>query len=166
MIVLGRLAAAWGVEGWLKVVSYTDPPQALLRYPVWHVSEPGGAGWQQIAPIGGRAHGAKEQLVVQLAGVTEPEAARNWAGREIAVPRRELAPLGPREYYWEDLLGLAVRNRAGQDLGRVGHFVELPTGPVMVVTGGSREHWIPLAPRHLRRVNLDAGQVEVDWDLD
>jgi 16S rRNA processing protein RimM len=165
MVVLGRLTAVWGVEGWLKVASYTDPPEALLRYPVWHVARVDGNGWEPIAPAGGRPHGTKEQLVVQLEGVGDPESARRWAGRDVAVPRRDLAPLGPREYYWEDLIGLAVRNRAGRELGRVGHFVDLPAGPVMVVKDGAQEHWIPLAPQHLRRIDLEQGRIEVDWDL-
>jgi 16S rRNA processing protein RimM len=163
MIVLGRLTAVWGVEGWLKVTSYTDPPAALLRYPVWQVARVDGS-FEPVGLVAGRAHGTKEQLVVQLEGVGDPESARRWAGRDVAVPRRDLAPLGPREYYWEDLIGLTVRSRAGRELGRIGHFVDLPVGPVMVVTDGTQEHWIPLAPEHLRRVDLEQGLVEVDWD--
>jgi 16S rRNA processing protein RimM len=83
----------------------------------------------------------------------------------IEVARVELPPTGEREYYQADLLSLMVRNLDGAELGKVGYFVDTPTGPMMVVKG-EREYWIPAVPKHLSKVDLAAGLILVDWPLD
>ena len=163
MIVLGRFGAPWGIKGSIKVDSYTDPPQGLLKYPVWHVAEPDGR-WEEIRIGGGRPHGGGRVLVVDLNGVASPEAARRWVGRDIALPRSALPVPAKGEYYWEDLLGCRVANTDGVELGVVSHFHEFPGNPVMVVQEGGQSHWVPLVPRHLKQVDLEARRVTVDWD--
>lgn len=163
MIVLGRLRAPWGIKGWVKVDSYTDPPAAILEYPEWSVARPDG-GWDQVRIREGRPHGTGRVLVVAVEGVESPEAARRYTERDVAVPRAALPATREGEYYWEDLVGCRVATLEGQALGTVGHFLDYPAGPVMVVVGGSRERWIPLSPRHLKQVDLGARRVVVDWD--
>ena len=85
--------------------------------------------------------------------------------RNIEVARAELAPAGPREYYRDDLLGFRVSTLAGVELGHVSHFLEAPAAAVMVVRG-EREHWIPAAPPHLVKVQLEQGLIVVDWPED
>lgn len=159
------------MHGWLKVESYTDPPSALLDYPSWQLAGPGtvddsGAGPQGpvVRLIEGRPHGGKRTLLVRLAGIDSPEAARQYATLEIWVPRAALPDVGTKEYYWVDLIGLDVVTLSGEPLGTVSHFVELPANPVLVVRQGGKEHWVPMAPAHVRRVDLAARRVEVDWD--
>ena len=163
MVVLGRLRAPWGVKGWIKVESYTDPPEGILGYPEWSVASPGG-GWETVRVINGRAHGAGRLVVAELEGVAAPEAARRYAERDIAVPRSTLPAPGPGESYWEDLVGCRVVTLEGAGLGVLSHFLEYPTGPVMVVRDGARERWLPLSPPHLKSVDLGARCVTVDWD--
>lgn len=160
-VTLGRLQGAFGVRGWVKLRSFTEPPEAILGYPVWRVQW--SAGERLLKPLEGRRHGAG--LVVQLEGVADRDAAAALGGRDVEVLRAEMPPPAPGQYYWEDLVGLAVETLAGTALGRLDHIVDAPANPVMVVAGG-REHWIPLVPRHLKRVDLDAGCIVVDWDPD
>ena len=160
------------MHGWLKVESYTDPPTALLDYPAWQLaraesgSEAGGATPQGplMRLLGGRPHGGKRSLLVRLEGIDSPEVAKAYATMEIWVPRAALPPPGPGEYYWVDLIGLDVTNLDGVSLGKVSHFVELPANPVLVVKQGAKEHWVPMAPAHVKHVDLAARRVEVDWD--
>ena len=164
--MLGRLGAPWGVHGWLKVESYTDPPEVLLDYPVWRLAPasadaPSGRTARVLA---GRPYGGRKGLLVQLEGLVNPEQARELATQNIWVARAELPPPAANEYYWVDLIGLAVRTLEGVALGRVSHFVELPANPVLVVRDGDKEHWVPMAPAHVKRVDLGEGVVEVDWD--
>ena len=163
MIVLGRLGAAWGIKGSIKVESYTDPPASILRYPVWHVATLDG-GWQTVRVLGGRAHGNGRSVVVELEGVANPEEARRFALRDVAQPRSALPQPAPGEYYWEDLVGCSVATLDGTELGVVSHFLEFPASPVMVVREGARERWVPLVPRHLKKVELGLRRVTVDWD--
>ena len=79
------------------------------------------------------------------------------------MPRAALPQRNDRDFYRADLIGCAVTNLAGAQLGTVSHFVETPAHAVMVVRGAT-EHWVPAVAQHLRRVDLAARQVLVDWD--
>ena len=163
MIVLGRLGAPWGIKGSIKVDSYTDPPAAILRYPVWHVTTAAG-GWETVRVLSGRPHGGGRAVVVELEGIASPEAARQYSLRDVAQPRSALPEAAPGEYYWEDLVGCHAATPDGTELGVVSHFLEFPASPVMVVRDGARERWVPLVPRHLKKVDLGLRRVTVDWD--
>ena len=163
MVVLGRLAAPWGVKGWIKVDSYTDPPQSILAYRRWHVARSQG-GWDVVRVLGGRRHGTRHAVLVQIEGVASPEAARAWVQRDVALPRAELPVAAPGEYYWDDLLGCSVATLEGVELGVASHFHDFPASPVLAVRDGTRERWVPLVPRHLKSVDLAARRIVVDWD--
>lgn len=161
-IELGRIAAPFGVRGWVKVESYTEPPEQILEFPVWRADRPG-SGCRELRHLEGRRHG--KGLVVRLAGIEDREQALALARRELWIERRELPALKEGEYYRADLVGLAVVNLEGRVLGRVDHFLDAPANAVMVVVG-EREHWLPVVPRHVRRVDLEGGRITVDWDPD
>ncbi len=163
MVILGRLCAPWGIKGAIKVESYTDPPEGLLEYPVWNVATRDG-GWEQVKIRTGRPHGAKRLLVVEIDGVGSPEDVRRYVEREVAMPRSALPPTAPGEYYWEDLPGCRVTTLEGLELGVVSHLLDFPANAVLVVRDGTREHWLPLVSRHVKKVDLGERHVTVDWD--
>jgi 16S rRNA processing protein RimM len=159
MIVLGRVTGAHGIQGWLRVWSYTDPPEALLDYPQWQLRRADGSELpcrRRDAAFDGRV------LRVALDGVADRNAAEALRGCEIVVPRADLPPTGEREHYQEDLIGFEVVNAAGRVLGLVSHFAEGAAHPLMVVKG-EQERWIPAAPPQLRRVDMARRAVVVDW---
>jgi 16S rRNA processing protein RimM len=160
-IELGRLGAPYGTKGWLHVESYTDPPEGLLKYRDWALRLAGGERvTRRVAS--GRGHG--RGLVAQLEGVASREGAAALTGAVVEVERAALPPAGEREYYRADLLGLPVRNLEGAPLGTVSHFVDGPTGAVMVTREpDGREHWVLAVPKHLRTVDLAARLIVVDW---
>ncbi len=160
-IELGRVGAPFGIRGWVHVESHTDPPEALLAYPEWVLRL--ASGERTVRGVRkGRLHGGG--LVAHLEGVDERDAAALLAGALIEVERATLPPLPERQYYRADLQGLRVRNLEGADLGTVVQFVEAPAGAVMVSReAGGREHWVLAAAPYLRRVDLAAGEVLVDW---
>ena len=160
-VELGRLGAPYGIRGWIHVESHTQTRERLLEYPQWTLQLPAGerVSWRVMD---GRPHG--KSLVASLEGVADRNAAAALTGAAIEIERAALPRLKAREYYRADLAGLAVRNLEGADLGRVSHFVDAPTGAVMVTKeAGGREHWVLAAPKHLRKVDLTAGTVLVDW---
>ncbi|HET7755914.1 MAG TPA: ribosome maturation factor RimM [Steroidobacteraceae bacterium] len=160
-IELGRLGAPYGVKGWVHVDSYTDPPLGLLQYRQWALRLGSGARITRRLAAG-RGHGAG--LVAQLEGVTDRRQAAALTGAVIEVQRAALPRPGTHEYYCADLVGLSVRNLEGVALGTVSHFVDPPGGAVMVTReAGGREHWVPAGPKHLRKVDLAAGVIVVDW---
>ncbi|HVW68706.1 MAG TPA: ribosome maturation factor RimM [Steroidobacteraceae bacterium] len=161
-IELGRIGAPWGVKGWVHVDSYTDPPDGILGYRQWALRL--GSG-ERITHrlLEGRPH--SDRLVARLEGIEDRDRAGVLRGAVIEVDRAELPPTREREYYQADLIGLIVRNLEGAELGKVAHFVDSPTGPMMVVRG-TREHWVPAIPRHLTKVDLATGSILVDWPAD
>jgi len=161
-VTLGRITGPFGVRGWVKVKSYTEPREGILRYRQWHVHLPH-AGRRVLKPLEGRPHG--DLVVARLEEVNDREAAAALAQCDVSVPRSDLPPPGAGRHYWADLEGLEVVTTEGRVLGRLDHFVETPANPVMVVVG-ERERWLPMVPRHVRQVDLEAGRIVVDWDPD
>jgi len=165
------VGAPWGVKGWVHIDSYTDPPDGILEYRQWALRRGSGERINRRL-IEGHPHG--ERLVARLEGIEDRDQAAALTGAVIEVDRADLPPTGAREYYQADLIGLPVRNLEGADLGKVGYFVDTPTGPMMVVQGrpsgqrgnpqrGEREYWVPAVPKHLTKVDLAAGLILVDW---
>ena len=160
-IELGRLGAPYGIKGWIHVESHTDPPEQLLQHQEWNLRLANGERLTRRVAAG-RVQGAG--LVAQLDGVGGRDEAALLTGAVIEVERAALPEPPERQYYRADLIGLKVRNLEGAELGVVSHFVDAPTGAVMVSREASgREHWVLAAPRHLRKVDLAAGVIVVDW---
>lgn len=157
-VALGFISGIHGVQGWVKVHSYTQPRTAILEYPCWLL----GSERRPISLSAGRQQG--KTLVALLEGVDDREAARALVGQEIAVRRDELPELGRGEYYWADLIGLEVVTVNGVSLGKVVRLLETGANDVLVVQG-ERERLIPYVPqRYVIRVDLANGRLEVDWD--
>ena len=159
-VILGRVTGPFGVRGWVKLISFTEPPEAILDWPVWRME--GDAGPREWRAVEGRRHG--KGLVARLDGVADRDAALALGRREIWIERRELPALPTGQYYREDLVGFEVVNLQGRPLGRVQHFLDAPANPVMVVRG-EQEHWLPLVASCLRRVDLADRRLTVDWDV-
>ena len=163
-VELGRVGAPFGVKGWVHVDSYTDPSDGLLEYTQW-VLRVGSGERITRRLLEGHPHG--DRLVARLDGVEDRDAASALTGAVIEVQRSEMPPPGKRQYYRADLVGLAVRNLEGVQLGNVAQFVDAPTGPVMVVKDpAGREHWVLATPEYLRKVEVDAGLILVDWPVE
>jgi 16S rRNA processing protein RimM len=141
------------------VQSFADPPEGVLKFRWWTLRlGPDERSKRRL--LEGRGQG--KGFVVRLEGVDDREAAAALRGAYIEIARSELPPPGTRQFYQVDLIGLAVRNLEGVELGVVLHFADAPAGAVMVVQGGA-QHWIPAIPRYVRKVDLDAGRIDVDW---
>jgi len=159
---VGRISGVYGVRGWVRIYSYTRPRENILGYSPWYLK--GAGGWQPRPLAEGRRHG--KGVVARLAGCDDRDQASRLIGTEIAIRREQLPEPEPGQYYWNDLLGLRVVNRAGETLGVVDHLIETGANDVLVVEG-ERERLIPFVmDRVILSVDLDAGEIRVDWDAD
>lgn len=162
-VVVGRVSGVFGVRGWVKVHSYTEPRVNVLGYGPWWLSRPDGPA-RRYTVTEGREHG--KTVVAHLEGVDDREAAVALMDRTIEVERDRLPAAAPGEYYWADLENLRVRTRDGVELGRVDYMLATPAHDVMVIRG-DRERLVPFVQgEYVHRVDLDAGVIEVDWDPD
>jgi 16S rRNA processing protein RimM len=160
-VVMGRIAAPFGVKGWVKVQPYSEDPDALMDFESWCV----GRGAQQVQYTVEAIQDHGNALVAKLAGIDDRDAAYALRGQEISVARSDLPPPEENEFYWSDLVGLAAVNRDGIELGTVTSLLETGAHDVLVVQG-KREHLIPFVAAFVGRVDLAGGTIEVDWGED
>ena len=112
MLELGRISGLHGVRGWVKVFSYTEPRENIVRYPIWQVRV--GNEWRELKVEEGQANG--KGVIAKLAGVNDRDAAATLIDATIAIPRDQLPALPDGEYYWADMEGLRVVNLEGVEL--------------------------------------------------
>lgn len=165
LIVVGKITGAFGIKGWVKIHSHTDPEEALFAYPSLKLLLNG-----QLMPITVdvfQAHG--KGYVAKFHEVIDRNQAEAFKGGLIQVARDDFEALVDGEYYWDDLAGLSVINQAGVTLGRVDHLFNAGASDVMVVKGvegqGKKEYLIPfLTEQFIIEVDLSQGKIIVDWD--
>jgi 16S rRNA processing protein RimM len=161
-VVLGRIAGIFGVKGWVKVFSYTEPREAILDYENWLLKH--GDAWQEITVEEGKMHG--RSVIAKLANVGDRDAAAEFVDFDIVVPREELPDTEELEYYWVDLEGLQVVHRDGRSLGKVACVMATGANDVLVVEG-DRECLIPFVMgKFILDVDLAKGVISVDWEWD
>jgi len=169
--VMGRVIAPYGVKGWVKVHAYTQVRATLLDYATWWIRPWAGSanaegGWREFAVEASREHGGS--LIAQLAGIGDREAAAVLKGADIGVPRAALPKAEENEIYYADLVGLEVRNRQGVRMGRVAKVQDFGAHPVLCVTdeASAVERMIPFVGAYVDGVDVAAGRIDVDWQLD
>lgn len=178
-VELGRLGDAWGVKGWLKVLSHSTDPQTLLSAPHWWLlppTPPHDRGFRLFSsPVCVEVSEVKphaDTLVARFPGLTDRTTAEQLRGVRIFVSREDFPDQkDPDEFYWVDLIGLDVVNREGVHLGVVSHL--LATGPTSVLVLGFTqgegadakpgERMIPFVSAYVDNVDQSARRITVDW---
>jgi len=160
ILVVGKISGVYGVKGWVRVFSHTEPRKGILEYDPWLIRR--GGRWIKQTLTSGRVHG--KGIVVQLKECADRDQAHALIGSEIAISRSQLAATVVGEYYWTDLVGLIVRTVDGDELGSISHLFETGANDVIVVKG-DRERLIPyLSGSVVQDVRLDEGIMIVNWD--
>ena len=181
-VILGRITGVYGVKGWLKIFSYTDPMESIVDYSPWYIrpeSRPGnrhGAPWKKVKLKAGKRHA--KTVIAQLEHCYDRDAAQAYIGSEIAIKLDQLEQLrGKDEFYWRELIGLRVINQQQIELGVVKSLMETGANDVLVVASEemteegaeteSKERLIPWTMQQaIITVDLEQGVIEVDWDPD
>lgn len=159
-VILGRISGLYGVQGWLKVFSHTQPRAGILDYDPLYLQTQG--QWRPAPVQDGRLQG--KGVIIKLRGYDERDAAATLLGCLLGVRREQLPPPAEGEYYWMDLIGLRVVTAQGVELGRIERLLETGANDVIVVAG-ERERLLPfLQGRVIIRIDLAQGVMEVDWD--
>ena len=165
-VKLGRITTVYGVKGWVKVFSNTEPMDNIFAYQPWQIFING--QWQEVKLKQGKRHG--KGLVAQLEGCNDRDQAKLYAGAEIAVESGKLPDLEDGDYYWSQLTGMNVETEAGVKLGKVDHLIATGSNDVLVVKGNqesidTEERLIPWLPDQvITKIDLSGGVIRVDWD--
>ncbi len=161
-VVLGRVSGLFGLQGWVRVFSHTEPRQGIAQYHPVFLQQQG--EWRPFEIEAGRAHGAG--VVLKFVDYDDRDRAATLIQSDIAVRRAQLPPPAPGEYYWADLQGLRVMTLQGVDLGIVDHVFATGANDVLVIKG-ERERLLPFVKGQVVvEINLEQRLLRVDWDPD
>lgn len=175
-LVIGRVLSTYGLKGWVKVKSFTQPDTNFIDYQNCFIApaKEDNKHWQPIKIEIGKKHG--KVLAVKFVGYDDCTAAEALLKYEVAVKLDDLPVLANDEYYWHQLEGLQVwavntENSEEQFLGKVSHLLETGSNDVIVVKAcaGSidkQERLLPYRPEVVLNIDLDASTMKVDWDLE
>ena len=172
-IEVGRIADAWGIKGWFKILPYSASPEALFSSKRWYLqpAEKGPKVFDGTVLL--RIKEAREHsdsVVASSHEVPDRTAAESLRGARIFVSRASFPTPDNDEYYWVDLLGLDVVNREGLPMGQVKDL--MATGPQTVLVlsfeqdGKPQERMIPFVSAYIDQVDLGARRITVDWQPD
>jgi len=172
-IEVGRIADAWGIKGWFKVLPHSASPEALFSSKRWYLlpTERGAKTFSGTVLL--RVREAKEHsgtVVASAHDVDDRTAAEALKGARIFIPRSSFPTAADDEFYWVDLIGLEVVNREGQPLGQVKEL--LSTGPQTVLVieytedGKVLERMIPFVSAYVDSVDVAGKRITVDWQAD
>ena len=172
-IEVGRIADAWGIKGWFKILPYSASPEALFSSKRWYLqpAEKGPKVFDGTVLL--RIKEAREHsdtVVASSHEVPDRTAAESLRGARIFVSRASFPTPDNDEYYWVDLLGLDVVNREGLPMGQVKDL--MATGPQTVLVlsfeqdGKPQERMIPFVNAYIDQVDLAARRIRVDWQPD
>ena len=173
-IEVGRIADAWGIKGWFRVLPFSSAPEALFSSKRWFLqpAERGArtfSGTLRLAIRESRDH--SDTVVATAQGVGDRTTAELLKGARVFVPRSSFPTAADDEYYWVDLIGLQVVNREGVALGEVRELLSTAAQTVLALTqlasdGTSIERMIPFVAVYVDKVDLPARRITVDWQPD
>ncbi len=182
---MGRVGAPFGVQGWVRIQTYSSDPDTLLDHERWWIrrapasgvaSRPGTAlaalahsEWREVDVLEAQGHGSG--LIAQLDGMGDRDQAAQANGIEIGLLRDDLPPPEEDEFYWEDLIGLDAVDPAGTKFGVVSGLLEAGAHDVLVIdtpgrtaSGKPLQVLVPFVERHVGDVDLAKKRVVVDWE--
>ena len=161
-VLVGRIVGLYGVQGWLKIESWTEPRLRIFQYQPWQLQSAPDA-IREMDGAHGRVQG--KGVVANLPGVDDREQAAALIGQDIYVDRDVLPSPAEGEFYWVDLEGLDVVTTDNVALGRVTHLFATGANDVMVIRDDTRERLVPFIQGSVvQSVDLMAKRIVVDWD--
>ena len=158
-LLVGKINGFFGVQGWVKIFSYTKPRKNILEYQPWYFLD--NETYKVIEITSGREQ--SKTIVAQVKGINNRDEALQLIGKNLYINKDQLPELDNDAHYWYELTGFRVINKNEVDLGIVDYFVDTGSNHVLVIKGET-EHWIPYIEPFLVSVDKHKKVISVDWD--
>ena len=158
-LLVGKINGFFGVQGWVKIFSYTEPRKNILEYQPWYFIDDG--AYKAIEMTTGREQ--SKTIVAHVKGIDNRDQAGQLIGKSLYIDKDQLPQLDDNEHYWHELVGFRVINKDGIDLGVVDYLVDTGSNNVLVIKG-NKEHWIPYIEPYLVSIDKQNRVINVDWD--
>ena len=162
IVVMAKVLVPYGVNGWVKVYSFTEKLESFLQYKKLFLSKDQ-KNWIEIKVIEIKLHG--KTIVANFLEIANRTQAENYKGYLIGVPKNLLPRLKEEQYYWSDLIGCEVLNVQNVSFGLVDTFIETGANDVIVVKG-DKERLIPYTTKAVLKVDTINRKIMVDWNED
>jgi 16S rRNA processing protein RimM len=170
LVVVGYVSGAYGINGWVRVKPYSTDADALLHARTWWLDKP---DFHDVEMMQAKTHSG--DVVARLMGVEGRNAAEALKGATVQIPRSHFPPLPDDEFYWVDLIGLAIENLQGEHLGTVTDLMDNGAHPILRVAvppepkkepQEQQELLIPFVGQFVKTVDQKTKKITVDWGLD
>lgn len=168
LVLVGHVTGAYGIKGWVRIRPYSADADGMLHAKTWWLDKP---ALRDVDMMQAKMHG--EDVVAQLMGVADRNAAEALKGATVQVRRSHFPPLDDNEFYWVDLIGLPVENLQGEALGTVVDLMDNGAHPILKVVEPEvaedrkpKEWLIPFVDRFVKTVDQAGKKITVDWGLD
>lgn len=156
---MGRIGAAHGIKGEVRIQSFTEDPLALMQYGPFETSRPG------LSIRIAAARGTTNMLVARLDGIGDRTAAERLNGIELYVDRDALPPSAEEDdFYHADLIGLRAQLADGAVIGEVTAVPNFGAGDILEVraTTGGDTFLFPFTRLVVPEIHLKAGYLVID----
>jgi 16S rRNA processing protein RimM len=162
-VIVGQINGIFGVQGWVKIFSHTEPRANILNYSPWWIKCKG--EWKQVKVEDSKVQSGGKTLVALLENINDRDVAREYMGCDIAIERTQL--VNPNdEMYWIDLIGCQVSTQEGVLLGEVTGMLETGAHDVMRVEGAHGDLIPFVMDEFILSVDIENKQIVVDWEID
>ncbi len=161
-VLIGKIDGVYGVKGFLKVYSYTQPRTEILNWPNWYLKRNDAYTLADIESVQSHRNGAS--VLLKLKNVETPEAGLLYSGVEIYLPEQDFTKLDTGDYYWHELIGMSVINQHGVHLGEVVKLMETGANDVLVVQG-AQKYLIPYR-KPIIVTAIEHNKIHVNWEVD
>ena len=160
-IYLGKITGVHGIKGWLKVQSFSSPPENILNYSQWIINNQGEEDFYSIEQ--GRKQ--NNRIVVKLEKIDDRNIAESLINSKIQILRSDLPKLPNENYYWSDLVGLSVLNSEEKVIGKIESLIETAANDFMVINTAKDERVLVPFVMHeiIKEVNVELNYIKIDW---
>jgi 16S rRNA processing protein RimM len=164
---VGFVSGAYGITGGIRVRPFSSEADALLHAKTWWLDKP---SLHAVDVRRAKLHGG--DVVTTIVGLDDRNVAEALKSAAVYIRRSEFPVLEEDEFYWSDLIGLAVENLQGESLGVVADMMSngpqsiLRVAPVAVEGEAAPERLIPFVDQFIIKVDQEAKKITVDWGLD
>lgn len=158
LVAVGIIAGAHGIKGQVKIRSYTANPDDIIAYGALLNKE--GTKRFEVRLEGATQNG----LIASIKGINDRNAAELLKGTELFVDRATLPESKEDEFYYDDLIGLEVRDASGANIGKIHALHNFGASDILeiILSGTSKKEMYPFTKQNFPEIRIAEGFVQAE----